>query len=265
MIRGSAVLFGATVVAADDVPTSAAANAAPIECDERRSAEDAEVRAMQDLGAVSFSACSSSFPSRCVLSGCVACIPLRLGANRRWKTLTQRLRRPHGALAWRSWRRQPPVYSPAAHGRPQAKNVQIPARQAPCAARDLHRPRPGLPELQAAEAPASRLPELQDVQGPGRRAAPHLVGSARYSAHDSEWPSTRWAAIVLPPRSSRGPPPLPRPRSSPCCTGLPASTRAACRSSRRTTSIGMDDHPVESVRAKPDSSLVRGGAGRRRR
>ena len=61
---------------------------------------------------------------------------------------------------------------------------------------------------------------------------------------------------VRPPRSSRGPPPLPRPRSSRCCTGLPASTRAVCRSWRRTDVIGMDDHPVESVRAKPDSSLV---------
>ena len=65
------------------------------------------------------------------------------------------------------------LYSAAAHGRSEAKDIEVQARQAPRAARDLGPARAGLPDVQAAEATSSRLPELQDVQGPGRRAAPH--------------------------------------------------------------------------------------------
>ena len=69
-------------------------------------------------------------------------------------------------------------------------------------------------------------------------------------------PSTRWAATELPTRSSRVPPLRLRPRSSPCSTGLRASTRCGLPLVETAHVIEMDDHPVESVRAKPDSSLV---------
>ena len=75
---------------------------------------------------------------------------------------------------WRRRGRSSCRYSAAAaHGRSEAKDIEVEARQAPRAARDRRPARAGLPDLQAAEATSSRLPELQDVQGPGRRAAPH--------------------------------------------------------------------------------------------
>ena len=118
--------------------------------------------------------------------------------------------------------------------------------------------RPGLPDLQAAEAAASRLPELQDVQGPGRRAAPPRGAVATLDPWRSGSPSMRSGATARPRRSSpaRSRPPPPRSsrfssaRAASTTHGLPLVETSESRSS-------MDDHAVEAVRSKPDSSLVR--------
>jgi hypothetical protein len=68
---------------------------------------------------------------------------------------------PFGVVMREGERR--PLYSSTAHGRPEAKDIQVEARQAPRAARNFGSARPGLPDLQAAQEAASRLPELQDV------------------------------------------------------------------------------------------------------
>ena len=56
---------------------------------------------------------------------------------------------------------------------PKKKTSQVPPRQAPRPARHRGAAHERLPDLRAAEEPASRLPELQDVQGPRGRAAQH--------------------------------------------------------------------------------------------
>ena len=65
------------------------------------------------------------------------------------------------------------LHSAAADGSPQEENLQGTSRQAPRSARDRVAARQRLPDLPAAEAPASRVPDVQDVQGPRDRAAPH--------------------------------------------------------------------------------------------
>ena len=102
-------------------------------------------------------------PSRRLLFACICRFFPRNGlCNRQPRTLTQRLRPSHGAFRrlWNPFR--PPVYSAAAHGRPEAENVEVQARQASRTARNLRSARAGLPDVSAAEAPAPRLPELQD-------------------------------------------------------------------------------------------------------
>ena len=149
------------------------------------------------------------------------------------------------------------LYSAAAHGRPEAKDIEVEARQAPRAARDLRPARPGLPDLQAAEAAASRLPELQDVQGPGRRAAPprravdtsRVIRVAVDALGGDRAPEEIVAGAARRAASSE---------IQPILFGPPGlDTARACRSSRRPRRSTMDDHAVEAVRSKPDSSLVR--------
>src|SRR6516165_11456333 len=86
------------------------------------------------------------------------------GAMLRPPVLTQGLRRFERSLTVGS-ARVLSVYSAAAHGRPEAEDVEVEARQAPRAARDLRAARLGVPDVPAAEAPAPRVPELQDLQG----------------------------------------------------------------------------------------------------
>src|SRR5512144_1693415 len=66
----------------------------------------------------------------------------------------------------------------AAHGRPEAKDLEGSARQAPRSARDLGTARLDVRELRLAEAVAPRLPDLQDLprsRGPAA-ARPRPVG-----------------------------------------------------------------------------------------
>src|SRR6187200_2504515 len=67
--------------------------------------------------------------------------------------------------------RQLPLHSAAAHGSPQAKDIQSPPRQAPRPARHLRDARQHVPELRLPDARSSRLPHVQDVPGPRHSAA----------------------------------------------------------------------------------------------
>ena len=65
------------------------------------------------------------------------------------------------------------VHSAAAHGCPEAKDLEGPPRQASRSARDLPDERERVPELRLADTGAPRLPHVQDVSWPRRPAARH--------------------------------------------------------------------------------------------
>src|SRR5206468_8856895 len=58
------------------------------------------------------------------------------------------------------------LYSPSAHGSPQAKNVQIPPRQAALDAQAFHSRARRVPAVPPAEAASPCLPDLRHLQGP---------------------------------------------------------------------------------------------------
>ena len=67
----------------------------------------------------------------------------------------------------------------------------------------------------------------------------------------------RWAEIVRQTKSSPGLPTQRRPSFSRSCTARRRSIRAACGSWNPRGVIEMEESPVEAVRAKPESSLVK--------
>jgi phosphate acyltransferase len=143
----------------------------------------------------------------------------------------------------------------ARHGCPEAEDVESAARQAPGAACDLRTAGAGLPDLQAAEAGASRVPELQDVQGPrgGAASVPGTVDTPVV---------TRVAVDAV--GGDRGPDVIVQgalaaasPDIEPVLYGPPDLDPHDLRHVATTQAIEMDESPVDAVRAKPDASLVR--------
>ena len=144
----------------------------------------------------------------------------------------------------------------AAHGRPEAKDLEVAARQAPRSARRSRAARLDVRAVRVAEAVASRLPDVQDVSRARGQAAPRARPVTRAARDDPR----RGRRARRRPRSGRG-----RRRRARGCVRVdradpvrpPSLDAQGLELVRCTESIEMHEKPADAVRGKPDSSLVR--------
>src|SRR5581483_7850816 len=139
-----------------------------------------------------------------------------------------------------------------AHGRPEAENLEVAARQAPRDARHLGAARERLPELRTAEAAPPRVRELRDVQGPRGRAAPdrRSLEPMPRIAVDAMGGDRGPAEVVAGALEAAGD------GLVPVLYGSPPLDAKGLEVVATDGVIEMGDKPAEAVRGKPDSSLV---------
>ena len=150
--------------------------------------------------------------------------------------------------------RRVPLHSAAAHGSPQAKDIEGPSRQASRPARHLRDARQRVPELRLADARPPRLPDLQDVPGPRHPAARNsrTVSQVRrrvaVDALGGDHPPEEIVAGAVV-AAKEG--------VEPVIFGPADLDTHGLEHVVTSEMVEMDDKPAEVVRGKPDSSLVR--------
>ena len=137
-------------------------------------------------------------------------------------------------------------YSPPAMAVPKKKTSKARRDKRRATHRDLGAGADDVPSVPQAGAPAPRVPGAAATTGAARSSRSARKLPSEGSAW-RRWPSTRWAATALRPRSSPGPSRRPRGRPRRCSCGRPerargrarpASVRRRSRSSTRRDVIG---------------------------